>query len=175
MLALSGKDITLARGATVDLSGGGDVYAYEFVPGTGARATCLVSSTATVQRQQINGVGYQYPDGRQVYAIVPGLSDTPVSVYDPIYSANYGNLMSASGVGRRVWLDGGNGIAAGWYTLLPAQYALLPGGMRVVEQSSAKNVIPDTSFKLTDGSLLVSGRYGDALSGTSDYQVVSSA
>ncbi len=72
---------------------------------------------------------------------------------------------------RRVWLDGGNGLAAGWYTLLPAQYALLPGGMRVVEQSGAKNVIPGTSFKLTDGSLLVSGRYGDALSGASDYQV----
>ncbi|MFX6811635.1 hypothetical protein ABTH44_18475, partial [Acinetobacter baumannii] len=41
VLALSGKDITLAQGATVDLSGGGDVYAYEFVPGTGGSRDVL--------------------------------------------------------------------------------------------------------------------------------------
>ena len=172
VLALSGKDITLAQGATVDLSGGGDVYAYEFVPGTGGSRDVLSQfNTDQYSANVIGGVGYQYPDRRQVYAIVPGLSDAPVSVHDPIYSAGYANLLSASGVGRRVWLAGGNGLAAGWYTLLPAQYAMLPGGMRVVERTGAKHVMPNSSVKLGDGSLLVSGRYGDALSGASDYQV----
>ncbi|HWV51692.1 filamentous haemagglutinin family protein [Pseudorhodoplanes sp.] len=172
VLALNGKDITLAEGATVDLSGGGDVYAYEFVPGTGGSRDVLSQFNADqYSANVVGGVGYQYPDRRQVYAIVPGLSDAPVSVYDPIYSANYASLISASGAGRRVWLDGGNGLAAGWYTLLPAQYAMLPGGMRVVEQVGTKHVIPGSSFQLGDGSLLVSGRYGDALSGASDYQV----
>ncbi len=172
VLTLSGKDITLGDGATIDLSGGGDVYAYEFVPGTGGSRDVLSQfNSDQYSANAIKGVGYQYPDGRQVYAIVPGLADAPAAAYDPIYSANYANLMSASGVGRRVWLDGGNGLAAGWYTLLPAQYAMLPGGMRVVEQVGAANVADGSSVKLTDGSLLVSGRYGDVLSGASDYQV----
>ncbi|MEJ1970163.1 MAG: hypothetical protein WDN03_16270 [Rhizomicrobium sp.] len=109
--------------------------------------------------------GYQYPDQRQIYAIVPGLSDNPVAAYDPIYSADYGNLSSVSGAGSRVYLNGGNGLAAGWYTLLPAQYAMLPGGMRVVEETGAANPIPGMNQKLTDGTLEVSGYYGDALSG----------
>ncbi len=56
-------------------------------------------------------------------------------------------------------------MAAGWYTLLPAQYAMLPGGMRVVEETGAANPIPGMNQKLTDGTLEVSGYYGDALSG----------
>lgn len=172
VLSLNGKDITIAQGATVDLRGGGDVYAYEFVPGTGGSHDVLSQfNTDQFSANKINGVGYQYPDGRQIYAIVPGLSDKPVAAYDPIYSANYANLLSGSGVGKQVYLAGGNGLAAGWYTLLPAQYAMLPGGMRVVEQVGAKNVVPDSSVKIADGSLLVSGRYGDALSGASEYQV----
>ncbi len=135
VLSLNGGRITLAAGATIDLTGGGDVYAYEFVPGTGGSRDVLSQFNADqYSANKINGVGYQYPDGRRVYAIVPGLSNAPAAAYDPIYSADYANLSSASGVGKRVYLSGGNGLAAGWYTLLPAQYALLPGGMRVVEQ-----------------------------------------
>ncbi len=172
VLSLNGRDISMAAGATVDLTGGGDVYAYEFVPGTGGSRDVLSRfNSDQYSANVINGVGYQYPDARQVYAIVPGLSDAPAAAYDPIYSADYANLSSASGVGSRVYLSGGNGLAAGWYTLLPAQYAMLPGGMRVVEQTGVKSAIPGASTKLADGSLLVSGYYGDALSGATQSTV----
>jgi filamentous hemagglutinin family protein len=168
VLSLNGGSITLAAGATVDLSGGGDVYAYEFVPGTGGSRDVLSQFNSD---QYSSNDGYQYPDGRQVYAIVPGLSDAPTAAYDPLYSANYGDLSAASGVGKRVYLSGGNGLAAGWYTLLPAQYAMLPGGMRVVERSASANGAPGLSTRQKDGTIVVAGYYGDALSGTSQSQL----
>ncbi|WP_445489680.1 filamentous haemagglutinin family protein [Rhodopseudomonas sp. RCAM05734] len=172
VLSLNAGSITLGAGATIDLTGGGDVYAYEFVPGTGGSRDVLSQfNSDQYSANKINGVGYQYPDGRQVYAIVPGVSNAPVAAYDPIYSANYASLTAASEVGKRVYLSGGNGVAAGWYTLLPAQYAMLPGGMRVVEQTGAKNVMAGLSVAQADGSLLTSGYYGDALSGGSQSQL----
>ncbi|MCK9913008.1 filamentous hemagglutinin family protein [Microbacteriaceae bacterium K1510] len=165
VLSLNGSSITLGTGATVDLSGGGDVYAYEFVPGTGGSRDVLDRFNA--DQYSSNG-GFQYPDARQVYAIVPGLSDAPAAAYDPIYSADYADLQSASGVGKRVWLDAAPGLKAGWYTLLPAKYAMLPGGMRVVEQSAS--TLPGVSSRSADGTLFVSGRYGDALSGAAQSQ-----
>lgn len=166
LLTLSGTSVAINSGATVDITGGGDVYAYEFVPGTGGSRDVL---------DQLNpdaftsNSGYQYSDKRQVYAIVPGLSDAPVAAFDPIYSSGY-NLTSVKGVGSRVYLNAGDGLAAGWYTLLPAKYALLPGGMRVVEQTEVANAAVGTSTRQSNGGLIVSGHYGDALSGASDSQ-----
>ena len=163
IMTVNAASITIAAGATVDLTGGGDVYAYEFVPGTGGSRDVL-SRTSTALYSSDNGL--QYPDGRQIYAIVPGLS-SPVATYDPLYSAGYSNLYSASAAGEQVYLAAAPGLAAGWYTLLPAQYAMLPGGMRVVQQTGVTNVVPGTMIQNPDGSLLVAGHYGNALSGTS--------
>ncbi|MCW0182013.1 MAG: filamentous hemagglutinin family protein [Zavarzinia sp.] len=161
-LHIAGDAIDLAEGSSIDLSGGGDVFAYEFVPGTGGSHDVLSRLNADAST---GNAGLQYPDGRQVYAIVPGLSEATVAAYDPIYAADY-DLASGSGVGKRVWLDAAPGLAAGWYTLLPARYALLPGGMRVVERTEATSVAAGTGLATPDGTLAVSGRYGDALSGT---------
>jgi len=163
ILDINASSISLLAGATVDLSGGGDVYAYEFVPGKGGSRDVL-SRTSSATYGSDNG--YQYPDARQIYAIVPGLSNA-VAAFDPIYSAGYSSLYSASAAGEQVYLNAAPGLAAGWYTLLPAQYAMLPGGMRVVQQTAATNVVPGTAIRNLDGSLLVAGHYGNALSGTS--------
>jgi filamentous hemagglutinin family protein len=167
VMSLNAGNVSIDKGATVDLTGGGDVYAYEFVPGTGGSRDVL--SRTNSDQYSSNG-GLQYPDGRQIYAIVPSLANVPVATYDPIYSAGYGNLYNGSAVGQRVYLDAAPGLAAGWYTLLPAQYALLPGGMRVVEETGATGVLPGTGVQQRDGSLLVSGYYGNAISGTSQSQ-----
>jgi hypothetical protein len=159
VLDFGGQSVTLNTGATVDLSGGGDLYAYEFIPGTGGSRDVL--DRFNPNEFSGNG-GYLYPGGSQVYAIVPGLSSGVVAPYDPIYSANYSNLYSASAAGQSVYLTGGPGLAAGWYTLLPAQYAMLPGGMRIVADLSDPQIAPDTSDRLTDGTLLMSGYYGVA-------------
>lgn len=162
VLTLAGKTVTTTAGATVNLGGGGDVYAYEFVPGTGGTRDVLSQLNADIYT---SNNGYQFPGGTQVYAIVPGLSSAAVAAYDPIYSANYGALYSSSQVGQRVYLNGGGGVAAGWYTLLPAQYATLPGGMEVVEASTTGAVALGASTTLNDGTVVVTGEFG-GLGGT---------
>jgi filamentous hemagglutinin family protein len=162
ILQLGGANIDVASGSTVDLKGGGDVYAYEFISGTGGSRDVL--SQYNTDSFSAND-GYQYPDHRQVYAIVPGLSNATVAPYDPIYSANYSSLYGPSQVGMRVYLDAAPGLTAGWYTLLPAQYAMLPGGMRVVQDTEASTPPPGGSATLLDGTDVVSGYYGVAGSG----------
>ncbi|MDR3508727.1 MAG: filamentous hemagglutinin family protein [Caulobacteraceae bacterium] len=164
ILTLTGQSVTVAGGATVDLKGGGDIYAYEFVPGVGGSRDVLSQYNSDAYTS--NG-GYQYADHRQVYAIVPGLSNAAVAAYDPVYSSNYSALYSGSDVGKRVYLSGGNGIAAGWYTLLPAQYAMLPGGMEVVEDTSATRAAIGGSSVLTDGVVAMTGQFG-GLGGTTE-------
>ncbi|HEY1710349.1 MAG TPA: filamentous hemagglutinin family protein [Rhizomicrobium sp.] len=160
-LTLGGASVSLDKGSTVDVSGGGDIYAYEFIPGAGGSRDILNQFNADPFSSQN---GFQYPDGRQVYAIVPGLSNNTAAAFDPIYSSGYSDLYSASDVGKSVYLTGAPGLAAGWYTLLPAQYATLLGGLRVVEQS-ATSPLATGSGTLNDGSLIVTGFFGDAASG----------
>ena len=169
-LTLAGNAISVDAGAEVDLSGGGDAYGYEFISGVGGSRDVLNSvNTDVFSSNNYNpdtGIGFQFPDGRQVYAVVPSLRDAPVALQDPILSnpnpgvagTSYDPLYASSQVGRRVYLEASPGLAAGWYTLLPAQYALLPGGFRVVEQSSTG--IAGQSRQLQGGATLVAGRYG---------------
>ncbi len=164
VLRLQGDTIDLQAGANLNLAGGGDLYAYEFVPGTGGSRDVL----DRFNPDTFSGVrGLQYPDGRQVYAIVPGLSAQTIASFDPIYSTDYSDLYGPTGAGRRVYLSAAPGLAAGWYTLLPAKYALLPGGMRVVESVGVAAVAGQAS-QLPDGTVTVAGRYGDAPSKAED-------
>ncbi len=73
-----------------------------------------------------------YPDSRQIYAILPGFGGK-VAPYDA--------TLSQSGItaGQQVYLAGGPGLPAGYYTLLPAKYATLPGAFRVVVNSGVTN------------------------------------
>ncbi|TXG85527.1 MAG: filamentous hemagglutinin N-terminal domain-containing protein [Sphingomonadales bacterium] len=169
-LTLAGNAISVDAGAEVDLSGGGDAYGYEFISGVGGSRDVLNSVNTDVfssnNYDPDTGIGFQFPDGQQVYAVVPSLRDAPVALQDPILSnpnpgvagTSYDPLYASSQVGRRVYLEASPGLAAGWYTLLPAQYALLPGGFRVVEQSSTG--IAGQSRQLQGGATLVAGRYG---------------
>jgi filamentous hemagglutinin family protein len=163
-LTLAGASVAVTSGATVDLKGGGDVSAYEFVAGPGGTHDVLsqFNSSALTSNN-----GCQYPDCRQVYAIVPGLSSAGAAAFDPIYSANYAALYGPSQAGLSVYLNAAPtvGLAAGWYTLLPAQYALLPGGLRVVQDTGAKTPPPVGGATLADGTVATSGYFGVAGTG----------
>ncbi len=159
VLHLAGGTISTASGATVDLKGGGDVYAYEFISGTGGTRDVLDQYNPD-QFSSTNGC--QYPDCRQVYAIVPGLSSATVAAFDPIYSADYASIYGPSQVGLSVYFNAAPGLAAGWYTLLPAKYALLPGGMRVVQDTGAATPPPVGGATLSDGTIVASGYFGVA-------------
>jgi len=163
-LGLSAGTITTEPGATVDASGGGSIYAYEFVSGTGGSRDVL-SRFNSDSFSSTNG--YQYADGRQVYAILPADSPELAALYDPIYSSDYADLYGAN-VGKAVQLDAvaatadRPAIAAGTYILLPAKYALLPGAMRIVENVGAAAPLTDSALRLLDNSVLVGGVYSIA-------------
>ena len=172
-LEITGTTIDVAKGATVDGAGGGDVYAYEFVSGTGGSRDVLSrfnSSADTANSYNATtGTGYQLPGGQQVYALVPAAQAAKIAYYDPIYSADYNGTDKTSPTnlygtqaGLSVTLDGGNGIAAGQYVLMPAHYALLPGAYRVVENTGAAAPVAGTTQTLRDGSIVMGGTYSTA-------------
>ncbi|OAF02723.1 hypothetical protein AYJ54_25965 [Bradyrhizobium centrolobii] len=150
-LILAGTSVTRADGSTIDLRGGGDLQAMEFVPGNGGSRDTLTTT----------------PLKQTVYALVPSQSD-PIAAYDIHFatarSADNGTTITAGDAiplpGQQITLDGGGGIPAGTYTLYPAHYATLPGAMRVVVYASdntGKNL--STGSKLPDGTVLVTGHY----------------
>ena len=140
-VAISAVKVTEQSGATIDVRGGGDLYAYRFVSGTGGTVDILASSAS--------------------FAVIPsyGLEYAPYAPYNPTTlndnlggDAGYANAHLK--VGDQVYLAGGAGLAAGDYTLLPARYALLPGAFLVTPQAG---VPPTKSVALPDGSSLASG------------------
>ncbi len=111
-VTLTAPNITMQSAATVNVQGGGDLYAYEWVPGTGGLHDSLVSSGS----DRISGL----------YAILPSTRGQ-AAPYDPQESASFGPTQT-------VYLSGGAGIAAGYYALLPPRYALEPGAYLVQMQ-----------------------------------------
>lgn len=140
-VTFTGKNIITKAGATTDLSGGGDLYAYEFVVGPGGSKDVLANSAQ-------NGT----------WAIVPGLG----SNYAPL-DLQYG-LDASVKPGDGIYLSGAPGLPAGFYALLPARYALLPGAFLVSKASGSQDTAPGLATIQRDGSTIVAG-YG-AVAGT---------
>jgi len=69
-------------------------------------------------------------------------------------------------VGESVYLSGIAGLPAGYYTLLPAGYATLPGAYRVVQNTSSQNAVLGQNGVLPDGTLSVTGYFANVLDGT---------
>ncbi|WP_441276644.1 filamentous hemagglutinin family protein [Tardiphaga sp. 172_B4_N1_3] len=128
-ITLEAPSVDLAAGSVVDIRGGGDLHAWEHVPGPGGSHDVLARPG--------------------MYAIMPAMG--PVTA-----------------IGERIWLDGGNGIPAGWYTLLPARYALLPDAYAVQMVSGSQGTSLRGSVDLADGSAIVKGYRGNALDSSHD-------
>lgn len=98
------------------------------------------------------------PEG---FAVVPGygLDYAPYAPFNNrnsslnLASADPGYVSRSLSVGDQVYLGASAGLAAGTYTLLPARYALLPGGVFISPQTTSLNGSIDT----TAGSSIVSG------------------
>ncbi|MGI9210868.1 MAG: filamentous hemagglutinin family protein [Methylococcaceae bacterium] len=135
-LALSAPSIQLDSGATLDLSGGGDLFAWEFIPGPGGSRDVLGEA--------------QHDSG---YAIIPGLHSISTP-YDPLEFPDSGLAM-----GDSIDLAGGSGLPAGEYTLLPAHYALLPGAWWIRPEANTQDMTPGQTHQRLDGAKVVAGRY----------------
>ncbi|MDQ7979712.1 filamentous hemagglutinin family protein [Paraburkholderia sp. SARCC-3016] len=180
----NGSNVALDAGATIDLSGGGDLQAQEFVAGTGGTRNLLQQFSVSFAS---NASGTAVPvtaNGSNVYAILPG-KQSPVAAYDPMFAQNLQPSTNPNGsastttksngvgqaglnnaVGQSVYLSGVPGLPAGFYTLLPGMYATLPGAFRVTVSSATGPVAPGASQTLPDGTVQVGGYFGNSLSGT---------
>jgi len=184
VIDINGANVALNSGATIGLSGGGDLQAVEFVAGTGGSRNVLAQYNITYPASGAAVATPLYPDARNVYAIVPSY-EAPVAAYDPVYaqvtqpatnangtattqtkSMGVGQAALGGAVGQAVYLTGVPGLPAGTYVLMPAMYATLPGAYRVVQNTGATNVVPGQSVTMPDGTNLVSGYYVDALNGS---------
>src|SRR5215470_7715157 len=132
VISISANSVRMASGAKLDLSAGGDLIAPEFIAGTGGSRDVLALTD------------------RQVYAILPGLSGARAPVDKTAAGqTSYGD----------VYLTGVPGLADGYYTLLPAQYAILPGAYRVVARSGGD---PRASGVRPDGTVISAGFYASS-------------
>lgn len=151
-VSLSTANLTQEAGATIDVSGGGDLLAYRWVSGLGGTKDILASTGS--------------------FAVVPGYTSLtnatapyntePSPTNDNLGSSgkrDAGYVNSSLAVGDRIFLAGVPGLAAGKYTLLPARYALLPGAFLVTPKSGTPPtdaVATPAYYDNTDKSVLSS-------------------
>jgi len=150
-LVLAATDVRRSGGSTIDLRGGGDLQATEWVQGKGGSRDTLAASSK----------------GQTVYALVP--VNDPVAAYDIHFATARSATSSGDNnplVGTQITIEGGSGIPAGTYTLYPAHYATLPGAMRVVYYRDNTAGTIASGARLLDGTVLVTGHYTQSTSST---------
>jgi hypothetical protein len=132
---LDADRIEIASGAVVDVSGGGDLYGYEFVPGPGGSVDALSPL-----------------ENPALFAVIPELG----AAFAPFDTQE--SLASALRPGDSVYLDAVPGLLdAGRYALLPARYALLPGAVLVEAVDGVQDIVAGQSIGLPDGTPVTSG------------------
>lgn len=135
-----------AAGAVLDASGGGKLYAYEFTPGPGGSADVLGASGG---------------NRNQAFAILPGFRGS-VAPSDLEYGS------AGLKAGDQVWLSGIAGLPEGYYTLLPAHYALQPGAFLIEPASGTRDMSARDNRVNADGSFTVAGYRASSLDGLRD-------
>ncbi len=207
-ITLSGTNVTTASGSVIDLRGGGDIYAYQWINGTGGTMDLLgtaseewnASTTYQAGDLVLFSDGQTYsarksispedfaesgiPDptqGRywtkvpQAFAILPWFTGD-VAPYAPFNSTSRivndteTNLLFQAGagagyvsrdlkIGDKIYLAGSASLSAGYYTLLPARYALLPGAVLVTSKAGTGL----GALEMPEGTSIVSGYRFNAL------------
>ena len=135
-VVVKGNTVNMQAGSSVNVSGGGDVQAYEFTVGPGGSKDILAAANT--------------------YAILPG--------YQGSFAPNDPQEAFALRSGTAVYLTGVPGLAAGVYTLLPAHYALLPGAY-AVKLNTGVSILPGQSYTQQDGVQMAAGYLTDTRSG----------
>lgn len=145
-VTLQGAQVNVGHGAVIDVSGGGDLQAYEWIVGPGGTNDVLSNSGAQGGRPN-------------QFAILPSLNAN-VAPYDPNISSG-----STLAVGDAVYLAGEPGLPAGMYQLLPSRYALLPGAYLVTPVSGYQDIQIGQTFPVFGGGTVIAGY--EAVAGTS--------
>lgn len=144
-IGLAGAVVDVQDGARVDLSGGGDVLATEFVPGNGGDSdiTAAANTFAIIPKSRLDAAPYdlQVQAVRDIGSGFSMQSGRDAALYDSLR------------------IGDGAGVPAGEYVLLPARYALLPDAYLVQLSTAAafRNLQPGQTVALPNGSTLVAG------------------
>ena len=163
-IRLQGQQVSVNNDATINMSGGGDVLGYEFLPGPGGSKDVLDPAVA---------------QSNNTYVILPWLKDgyAPQDrVIDAGWNLNAGdsvNLLEGATLNERFNVNGKSyqqsiNLAAGKYPLLPARYALVPGAIIVNKLDSYQDLQPGQNLNLLDGGRLVAGQLAAAGSNEHD-------
>ncbi len=145
LIRLAAPSVSLSRGAKLDVSGGGEARAWEFVPGPGGSRDILDAAQAG-----------------QSFTILPALGSA-FAPWDPLASPR-AEAIQGLRVGDTLQLEGGAGLAAGEYAILPARYALY-GGYLVTPVAGSQDLVPGSFSRRADGAPILAGRRGVAGSG----------
>ncbi len=146
-IQLSAANVVVNPNAQIDIRGGGDLFAYQWVPGNGGSQDILASASSFA-------ILPSYPANYAPYAPY-----NPSPVVPNVFGSDAGYVNNSLSVGDQIHLDASSGLAAGTYTLLPARYALLPGAFLVTPMAGTPI---GATAALPDGSSLVSGyRFND--------------
>ncbi|MFA7233442.1 MAG: filamentous hemagglutinin family protein [Terrimicrobiaceae bacterium] len=183
-ISLSGTSITTEAGSVADLRGGGDLYAYQWVGGTGGSTDLLGTTTQSWNNNNTYRAGdlVLFTDGNtysarrtitpsdfasssvpdptqdrywtrvpESFAVLPGY-DSDIAPFAPFNSKSRilddveTNLILDQGAGYvsrnlkpgdKIYLRASRSLPAGYYTLLPARYALLPGAVLVTPSAAS--------------------------------------
>lgn len=163
---LRGDHVTVAEDAVIDVRGGGEVLASEFVPGPGGPADVLLDPDSFAVIPGYDGyapLDPYYTGGQPAGLGSAGTHfDQDVPAVDSADSVAGQYLRQGANtslrVGDRVYLSGGGGLPAGTYVLLPARYALMPGAYRVKAFDGVLDMLPKMNGPAPDGSAYVAGR-----------------
>ena len=136
-IALAAPAVDVLSGAKVDVSGGGDLAAIEWVP-AGKSTNALIAPNT--------------------YAILPaaGLSSAPI---DPDIALTQSPGLDKAGVYNSIHIGAGGAVPAGDYVLLPGYYGLLKGGylVQLLTGSTYANLQPGQTATLQNGLTVVPG------------------
>ncbi len=132
-ITLNSPNLDLQSGSKVDLSGGGDLQAYELTPAPGGNIDFLSQTYQTS------------------YAVLPERQDG-FAAYDPLQSAGAG-----LGAGEDIYLTAAAGLPAGDYQLLPSYDALLPGAYLITPLAGSAGMAANTTQTTVDGGVAAAG------------------
>ena len=145
---LQAPEIAVRNGAKLDLRGGGDVMAVEFVPGNGGdRNVTLQDNTyAIIPTAQLGAMPYDADLLFGAQTRDPGFGFSVTAGRDSV-------LYDAIDIGS------GSLVPAGRYALLPARFALLPDAYLVLLQtgSAYRNLQDGQTTALLNGNTVVAG------------------
>lgn len=140
-----GGALSIESGAKVDLSAGGQLLGWEFVPGPGGSSDVFHGT---------------YESG--TFAVVPsvkGLGGIDAGLLAG--SGLTGNVLDTSAT-RTITFGEGGPVPAGTYTILPARYALLAGGYLVRRTSTATPMNVGDALTLATGAVRVGAAVSNA-------------